>query len=185
MADIITRSFHMNIAELRFVGLYDHRQHGILYRIRAYILYSLSFLVTTLLVVKLVVGENDNYDQWTRSLILLDSSVSCYLKFIAFMVNASRIKKCLHFFGEKQFAPKNKQEERIVEDCIQVCQRNFRIYFSLIVVLEFSWNLMPFFEEKQMFPLDIWLPCDLSSKPVLFYAIYWYCAAGIYTIRLK
>ena len=185
MSEIITRSFRVNIIILKFVGFYDDNKHTILRKIWTYVLYCLSLFIITLLAVKLFVGENDDFHQWSRPLISFATSASCYLKFIPFMINGPRIKNCINFFGDKQFAAKNEPEKKIEENCVNVCNRNFKIYFSLIVVLEFSWNLMPFFEEKQMFPLDIWLPCDLSSKPVLFYAIYWYCAAGIYTIRLK
>ncbi|KAJ3649486.1 hypothetical protein Zmor_021226 [Zophobas morio] len=178
MTDIITRSFHVNITVLKFVGLYDRNRRGIVYKIGTYFLYFLTIVLTILIVVKLFVGENDDFDQWSRSLMYLNTSTSCHLKFIPLMVNGPRIKKCINFFGNKRFAPKNNQEKKIIEDCVYICKRNFFIYVSLVILLEFSWSIMPLLDEKQKLPADIWLPA--GAKPVLLCAAYLYCSAVIF-----
>ncbi|KAJ3649484.1 hypothetical protein Zmor_021224 [Zophobas morio] len=116
--------------------------------------------------------------------MLLVNTGSCYVKFIPFLVNSSQIKKCIYFFGSKKFAPNNEQAERIVEDCVYVCRRNSKIYFSIFTLTVLSWNVTPIFEKEQKLAIDIWLPCDLTTRPVLFYTLYIFCAAVIFYLGL-
>ncbi|XP_063918937.1 odorant receptor 10a-like [Zophobas morio] len=76
--------------------------------------------VTILGVVHLLVEEINDTFQKTEAVVVLSDSVAACLKVAIFLKNRSRLMKCIQFFGDPRFAPKNNIEERIMGECLLV-----------------------------------------------------------------
>ncbi|XP_063919463.1 odorant receptor 94b-like [Zophobas morio] len=190
MTDIITDSFKTTLTIMRYIGLfYDEKQAKIL-KIWSLSLYLSVVLGTTLAFVGFLTQKTDDIMQINQMVVFLVSSAAICVKVLLFLVNGSRMKKCIEYFGDHRFAPKTNEEKIIIDDCHRVCKRNFRIYGSILFVADICWNILPFFEKKPRLPINIWLPYEITIKPAIFYTTYFYVVTvmiyfGVVTTMLE
>ena len=117
MTDIITDSFKTTLTIMRYIGLfYDEKQAKIL-KIWSLSLYLSVVLGTTLAFVGFLTQKTDDIMQINQMVVFLVSSAAICVKVLLFLVNGSRMKKCIEYFGDHRFAPKTNEEKIIIDDC--------------------------------------------------------------------
>ncbi|XP_063906583.1 odorant receptor 23a-like [Zophobas morio] len=123
-------------------------------------------------------GSSSNMETNAMLTYASDSASFCF-KLLPFLQNSEKIKKCINFFGKKNFAPKTDHEKQIIDECIWVCRRNSIVYFYGMLLVMIVWYFPVFFIKGRQLPLHLWLPYDPSSTTVNYYFTLVYMAAAI------
>ena len=178
MVNTTTQSFSTVITILQCVGLYHDPNQPKLVKIWSYVLYFSSLSVAILVFINLLVDENMDSMQFIQMVIVLTDGTAGCMKILPFFLKGHKLKECIEFFGSEIFAPTNQEEKRITDECIRVCQRNVKIYASVLLLTELSWITLPLFESEQRLPLSVWLPYDVTSGTAIFYGTYFGVVTG-------
>ena len=162
------------------MGLYSNRKSSILLRLRAYTLYLLLLVLNTILIIaKTLTSKSSNNMETNAMLIYISDCASFCFKLLPFFQNSEKIKRCINFFGEKNFVPKTDYEKKIIDECIRVCHRISAFYFYSVLLTVIGWNIPALFAKGRKLPLRLWLPYDPSSTIVNYYFTLVFIAAGI------
>ncbi|XP_063905155.1 odorant receptor Or1-like [Zophobas morio] len=105
--------------------------------------------------------------------------MSIWFKVLPFIRNGERIKKCIDFFGQSDFAPRDTQEQEIIDECVAICRRNCTAYFCGIIITVILWNVPVYFGKEKTFPVQLWLPYDPISSSLIYYGTLFYATAVI------
>ena len=178
MTHSITDSFSLIITLFKHVGLYHDSNQSKFFKIWTYSSYFLTVLCIISVFINLVVEKNLDLMQINQMFVFLAEGTAGCLKILPFFVKGRRIKECIEFFGGDCFVPKHHEEKRITEDCFRVCKRNVKFYTVIVTFTATWWSVLPFFESKLRLPLSLWLPYNVRSGPVTFYATYLYTVMG-------
>ena len=179
MTTIIQQSFKVALDVLSIFGLYTSGNNSTVLKVRAYALYfSLLVLGTSLILANLILKNDVSGMQMNLMVTYVAETTTVGLKVLPFFRNGERIHKCINFFGRRDFAPKDKQEKKIIAECISICRRNCLAYFWGVVSTATIWSLPVFFTKERTFPLQLWLPYDSISSDVIYYVTLLYIAAG-------
>ena len=178
MTSIITDSFHLTILILRCVGLYYNGKQSLAMKIWKYSVYLLSVVMVVLALFNLFVEENIDMLQLNQLVVFLAEASSGVVKILLFMKNGSRIKKCIHFFGDRRFEPKNEEEKRILDECVRLCRRNVKIIVGALAFTDVIWNILPLWNPASALPVKIWLPFELIPGSPTLYLARFYVAIG-------
>ncbi|KAJ3658571.1 hypothetical protein Zmor_010304 [Zophobas morio] len=180
MANIIEKSFSLNLKVLNFLGLYSFGESSVVLKIRAFILYFVFLVLVTILTFINTVTEKSSNNMETNAMVsFLAETVSFSFKLVPFLLKSERIRECINFFGEDCFAPKTDQERKIIEECVWVCRRNSTVYFYVILVTHICWNFPVLFVKGRQLPLSLWLPYDSSATALNYYFTFTYIATAI------
>ncbi|KAJ3658584.1 hypothetical protein Zmor_010315 [Zophobas morio] len=179
MVNIIQKSFSLNLKVLNIMGLYAYGNSSIFLKVRAYTLYFILLVLTTILIIiKILTSKNSNDLETNVMLTYVTDCVSFFFKLLPFLQNSEKIKQCINFFGQKNFTPKTHQQRKIIEECIWVCRRNSIVYFTGVLLAIIGWNFPVLFVKGRKLPLRLWLPYDPSSTTVNYYFTLVYIAAA-------
>ncbi|KAJ3658586.1 hypothetical protein Zmor_010316 [Zophobas morio] len=183
MVNIIQKSFGLNLKVLHIMGLYSYGKSSIFLKVRAYTLYfTLLVLTTVLIIVKILLAKSSNNLEANLMFTYVADCGSFFFKLLPFLRNSDKIKGCINFFGQKNFAPKTYHERKILDECVWVCRRNSIVYFYGVLLVNIGWNFPVLFVKGRKLPLRLWLPYDPSSTIVNYYFTFVYIAAVIATI---
>ena len=103
----------------------------------------LYFLGVTLIVLtssKLFVKQSEEFTQTNHMIIFVADATDLYIKMLPFWFNQGGIKKCIDYFDDQYFVPKNDEEATITEECVRVCKRNFRAFAFVAILADVWWN---------------------------------------------
>ena len=177
MSDITKKSFKIIITLFRFAGLYPSENQSILKKIWICSLYVSEVVVTILAFVNLLLKENSDIMAMNQLAVFFTGAVACCLKTQSFLRNGHKIKKCIHYFEKADFAPKTTGEKKIIDECVRTCLSTVKIYFAAMSVAVTYWCALPFVENSQKLPIDIWLPYEIDD-PTVYYLSYVFVVAG-------
>ncbi|KAJ3658557.1 hypothetical protein Zmor_010291 [Zophobas morio] len=180
MTATIQQSFQISLNVLHIFGLYISEQNSTFLKVRGYTLYIfLLILGTFLIVINLIVEKNITGMQMNLMVTFAAETVSMWFKVYPFLRNAERIQKCINYFGQREFAPKDQEEKKIIDECIGICRRNCVAYFCSVVVTEIIWSLPLFFTKEKTFQIYLWLPYDPFSSDLIYYITAFYTTAVV------
>ncbi|XP_063906963.1 uncharacterized protein LOC135125348 [Zophobas morio] len=120
--------------------------------------------------------ESSNNLETNLMLTYVADCTSFFFKLLPFLQNSEKIKGCINFFGQKNFAPKTHHEKNITDECIWICRRNSTVYFYGVLLVILGWNFPVLFVKGRNLPLRLWLPYDPSSATVNYYFTFVYIA---------
>ncbi|KAJ3658578.1 hypothetical protein Zmor_010310 [Zophobas morio] len=168
MANIIEKSFSLNLKVLHIMGLYSLGDNSV--GLKSCILYFVFLVLPIILtfINILMDKRTDNVVENAMVVYLVEAVDYCF-KFLPFLYNPKKIQECINFFGDDNFAPKTDQERKIIDECIWVCRRNSFVYFCGILLALIGWHFPVFFFKGRKLPLDIWLPYDPLSTAFRYY----------------
>ncbi|XP_063919464.1 odorant receptor 94b-like [Zophobas morio] len=184
MTNLIKDSFNIIIFALRFIGLYYDDKQTKLAKIWSYVLYLWCASVSTLAFVGFVKEKTNDIRQTNQMLVFLASSIAVCLKVFLVLMSGPEMRKCIEYFGDDYFAPKNKEDELVLENCRRICKRTFRVYATVLLFAAISWNTLPLFDKKARFPVDIWLPYEPKKGTAVYFMTYVYVAVVIVYLGL-
>ena len=147
-------------------------------KIWSLVLYFLGVTLIVLTSSKLFVKQSEEFTQTNHMIIFVADATALCIKMLPFLFNQGGIKKCIDYFDDQYFVPKNDEEATITEECVRVCKRNFRAFAFVAILADVWWNIAPIFDNEYNLPLDIWLPYDPKSGPVTFYVTYIFTVTG-------
>ncbi|KAJ3658562.1 hypothetical protein Zmor_010295 [Zophobas morio] len=180
MKDIIKESFKIDLNVLSIFGLYISGNNSTLLKVRAYALYFFLLVLGTVLILISLILENDiSGMQMNLMVTYVVETMSMWLKVLPFIRNAERIKDCINFFGRRDFAPKDQEEKKIIDECIRICHRNCTAYFYGIIITEVFWSAPVLFAKEKTLPIKLWLPYDPKSSNLVYYITLLYAMAVV------
>ena len=178
MESIIQRSFRVNLILMRLFNLYPPDNPTLLYKLKAY------FVLCTLVPSIPILGAVYIYFDESLTLEKLDDSflivieMSCqFPKFLPFITQGSRIKKCILFFESSLFKLSLDKHKQIIDNCCWICRRNCIGFLVCITIAAIYFCVRPLFGSSH-FPIDIWLPFETTTDVRVDVAIYMFVAAG-------
>ncbi|XP_063905039.1 uncharacterized protein LOC135124071 [Zophobas morio] len=134
---------------------------------------------TILILANVILKNNINGMQNNLMVTYVVETMAMWFKVLPFIRNGEKIKKCINFFGQRDFAPKDAHEQEIKDECVAICRRNCTAYFYGIMVTEIVWNVPVYFGKERTFPVQLWLPYDPISSSLIYYVTLFYAAAAL------
>ncbi|KAJ3658556.1 hypothetical protein Zmor_010290 [Zophobas morio] len=175
MNDIIKESFKVDLNVLSLFGLYISGNNSTLLKVRGYALYFFLLVMgTTLILINLIVGNDIIGMQMNLMVTYIVETMGMWLKVLPFMQNPERIKECINFFGRSEFAPKDQEEKKIIDECVRICHRNCTAYFYGVIITEIIWGMPILIAKEKIFPIQLWLPYDPTSSNLVYYVTLFY-----------
>jgi hypothetical protein len=170
MASVSKQSFGINLIVMRAFGLYSPQEATRLYKVMSYLMYIFLMLPVPVFGT-LYLLVNDNFDMMRlNDNAFLIAEITCqFTKLFPFINNADRIRNCIHYFEASIFAVFKERQLKILEECINICVRNSRIYLCSVVSINIIWAAKPFLEEEYRLPVDLWLPYNSNSGALVYY----------------
>ncbi|KAJ3658558.1 hypothetical protein Zmor_010291 [Zophobas morio] len=180
MSNIIKESFNIDLNVLSIFGLYITGNNSAFFKVRAYALYFFLLVMGTILILtNLILKNNISGMQMNLMVTYVVETMSIWFKVLPFIRNGERIKKCIDFFGQSDFAPRDTQEQEIIDECVAICRRNCTAYFCGIIITVILWNVPVYFGKEKTFPVQLWLPYDPISSSLIYYGTLFYATAVI------
>jgi hypothetical protein len=184
-SSITEQSFRINLRVMRAFQLYPPENHTPLYKIKAYFVHFVFVMYIPILgILYLLLEEHLDMERVNYNAAFLAQVTAFSAKFLPIINNAHRIKKCITFFESSSFNITKAKHGNILDNCIQICRRNTRIFLVCVAVGVTNWATKPLFWEERNFPTDIWLPFNATSHITVYCCVYIYLATGNIVICL-
>ncbi|XP_068909817.1 uncharacterized protein [Tenebrio molitor] len=178
-SSITEQSFRINLRVMRAFQLYPPENHTPLYKIKAYFVHFVFVMYIPILgILYLLLEEHLNMERVNYNAAFLAQVTAFSAKFLPIINNAHRIKKCITFFESSSFNVTKAKHGNILNNCIQICRRNTRIFLVCVAVGVTNWATKPLFWEGRNFPTDVWLPFNATSHITVYCCFYIYLATG-------
>ena len=180
MQNITQRSFGINLILMTILNLYPPDKLTFSFKVRAYSIFLISVPpIPVFGVLYFLVEKGLTTTEFNENAFLI-AEMTCQVgKFLPFITNGTRIKKCIHFFESVQFAPQQKRQKEIINKCCRTCKRNSMIFLVSIVAGIIFFASKPLLMGKgHKLPANIWLPFDSKSNPVVFGWVYVFIIFG-------
>jgi hypothetical protein len=178
-SSITEQSFRINLRVMRAFQLYPPENHTPLYKIKAYFVHFVFVMYIPILgILYLLLEEHLDMERVNYNAAFLAQVTAFSAKFLPIINNAYRIKKCITFFESSSFNITKAKHGNILDNCIQICRRNTRIFLVCVAVGVTNWATKPLFWEGRNFPTDVWLPFDATSEITVYCCVYIYLATG-------
>jgi hypothetical protein len=179
MQSVIHESFRINLRILQILGLYPSENDTIWKKVQAYILYVLSiFPIPSFGGLYLLLENEIDVERLFDNAFILAGMTGYITKLLPFIRNGRKLKICIDSFESPLFAAQNNEERDIIDECIQVCKRNSRVFFTVVIGATSAWATKPFFWKHYDLPIDIWLPFYFKPGSLLNCFIYLFLVAG-------
>jgi hypothetical protein len=176
---IIEQSFRINLKVMKAFHLYPPENYTPLYKIKAYFMQLVFvFPLPVLGILYLLLEEHLDWKRVNYNAGFLAQATCFTTKFLPFISNGHRIKKCIVFFESSSFNVVKARHEHILNECIQICRRNTRIFLFCVGGGVASWVAKPLFWEGRNLPVDVWLPFNPTSEVTVYCCIYIYLTTG-------
>lgn len=180
MTEIINKSFGINLIVMSVFGMYHFGNNmNSFKKICAYCMFFL-FTIPIPILGSLYFFFEENIDlvELHNNGFLIAEMVCNLTKYLSFIKNVNRIKKCIHYLELPIFVTKTEKQKKIINASIWICKRNSRIFLISVVAANVFWAARPLLEVQQKFPIEIWLPFDSKSNLFIFYSIYFFLVIG-------
>ncbi|XP_063912022.1 odorant receptor Or1-like [Zophobas morio] len=161
MTTIIWQSFSINIYIMRAFGLYPPEKPTRKSRI-------LNFIFGEE-IDQMRIGDNG----------FLVAETACQItKLMPFVMNGSRIKRCIHYLEDFSFEVKE-DKEKFLEKWVKTCQRNSKVFLGSIIAGNVSWAVKPFLVQERQLPVDVWLPFNLMENNIVYFLVFALLTLGV------
>ncbi|RZC35751.1 7tm 6 domain containing protein, partial [Asbolus verrucosus] len=185
MKSLVKRSFGVNLYVMKYVCMYPPEKPTRLFKLGAYIMYLLLTVpVPVLGSLYFFLEEDIPLDRVGDNAFALAQATVCVFKFAPFIINGDQIKKCIHYFESPLPIVFNDKQRNMVKASSNICRRNSRVFFILLICGYTLWSCRPFLLTEYRFPIDLWLPLNPLKKMTFFYSIYLYIVLAIGYIAL-
>lgn len=181
MNDLVKKSFSGPLKILRFWGLYPPKNQKTLYKIYSKIPYigliiPLPILTTTFLVLQ----ENIDLLQIADNAFLIPQLLCIIFKFFPLITRSGDVRNCFYWIECEVFTQNVEAKHmKLMKECVLICNRMFKIYFSFCITSLIFWAIRHLFSEERRLPLDCWLPFSIESNVNYFFG-YLFVFLGIF-----
>ena len=185
------QSFAINLHIMRAFGLYTSKESTPTWKVISYLMYTIFMLPVPLFGTLYFIFDTTNFDMMRlNDNAFLIAEISCqFTKLFPFIRDADRVRKCIHYFENSVFRVLKPREVTILQECIDTCVRNSKVYVFAVFSINIIWASKPFFEKDYRLPVDLWLPFDPTTGPVIYYPVFvalvigkWYYLFVIYLL---
>ncbi|RZC38331.1 7tm 6 domain containing protein [Asbolus verrucosus] len=180
MEGLVKKSFSANLRVMRLLGFYPPQKYRKLYKIYAYGVYCFfTILIPALASLKLLLETDISLAQISENAFLVCQTGCFVVKFLPFIKSEDQIRRSIFTLECPLFAIYTKKQETIINECIEICRRNCRVFLSVCTITFFFWAITPFFMGGFKLPMDIWLPFDNQSGLGLYLFSFAFVVAGV------
>ncbi|KAJ3666968.1 hypothetical protein Zmor_002384 [Zophobas morio] len=165
-------SFSLNISVMKLIGFYPSDTYPCVHKIYAVIVYLILMLPPTILgPLRFVLAQEVTSFDYNDFMMV--GMIFYTFKFLPFVKNGEKFKKCIHYFDEFYGSVVHDQHKKIIQECVNVCQRNSRVFFVGCIggIVGFMGQLLTREDPTQLL-VNVWLPDFVMKSRVLYYHVY-------------
>ncbi|XP_064212452.1 odorant receptor Or1-like [Tribolium castaneum] len=177
----VTDCFGVNLTVMGLFGMYHRSGNPTIFeKVIAYCMFFFFTIPIPILgSLYFFFQENVDLEELHNNGFLIAEMVCNLAKYLSFIKNGHRIRKCIHYLELPIFATRRENQERIINASGWICKRNSRVFFVSVLAANVFWAGRPFMENKQKFPIEIWLPFDAKANAMAFYLIYLFLVIAV------
>lgn len=179
MPTLVDQCFGMNLKIIRYLGYYPPQKNTFLYKLYSYAVYFFIVIpIPTLMITFLLTQEQLDLEMISNSAFPICELGSFIFRLPRFIIDCDQIHKSISLVELPVFLTFSKDQELIIKKCIFSYHRYIRVYLGFCILAWLCWAIVPFFAEKYILPVSIWVPVDISHGGLAYICFYVYLVIG-------